>query len=66
MRIFQVKYNQDNFCYYKAHEIQLFNENTDLFKSYTDCKEGINKIIGYEYFKIRESLLDYFKNKQDE
>jgi len=63
MKIFQVKYNQEYFCYYKAKTKELFNNNLDLFKSYTDCRDNINKIEGYEAQKIKESLLNYFKIK---
>ena len=66
MKIFQVKYNQGHYCYYKEEKKELFNENTDLYNSYIDCKEDINKITGYELYKVRESLINYFKNKENE
>ena len=62
VKIFQVKYNQDYYCYYKADKKELFNDKTDVYKSYTDCRDDINKIEGYEAQKIKESLLVYFKN----
>lgn len=62
VKIFQVKYNQNYYCYYKADKKELFNDKTDVYKSYTDCRDDINKIEGYEAQKIKESLLVYFKN----
>jgi hypothetical protein len=62
VKIFQVKYNQNYYCYYKAEKKELFNDKTDVYKSYTDCRDNINKIENYEAQKIKESLLDYFKN----
>ena len=62
VKIFQVKYSQEYYCYYKAEKKELFNVKIDLYKSYTDCRDNINKIEGYESQKIKESLLDYFKN----
>ena len=61
MKIFQVKYNQNNYCYYQAEKRELFNEQTSLYKSYTDCKEDKNKITGYEMSHITKSLIKYFK-----
>ena len=62
VKIFQVKYNQNYYCYYKADKKELFNDKTDVYKSYTDCRDNLNKIEGYEAQKIKESLLVYFKN----
>lgn len=61
MKIFQVTYNQNHYCYYKAEDIKLFNEETDLYISYTDCKKEINKIYGFELAQLRKSLINYFK-----
>lgn len=61
MKIFQVKYNQGHYCYYQAEQRELFNENTNIYKSYTDCKEDKNKIIGNDLLQIRKSLINYFK-----
>lgn len=66
MKIFQVKYNQGKYCYYKADKINLFDKDTDLYNTYPDCKEGINKILGYEFYKVSESLINYFKNQEHE
>jgi hypothetical protein len=66
MKIFQVKYNQEYYSYYQAESKELFNDKTNIYKSYTDCKDDIRKIEGYEYIKISESLLSYFKNKKYE
>jgi hypothetical protein len=66
MKIFQVKYNQDYYCYYKEEKKELFNNTTNLYKTYTDCADEINKIEGYELMKITQSLLLYFKNLQHE
>jgi hypothetical protein len=63
MKIFQVKYNKDYYCYYKAEVKELFNDKTNIYKSYTDCRDDIKKIEGYELQKVREALLHYFKEK---
>ena len=64
MKIFQVKYNKEYYCYYKATSKELFNDKTDIYKSYTDCRDDIKKIEGYELQKITEALLRYFKNNK--
>ena len=61
MKIFQVKYNENHYCYYQSEQRELFNENTNVYKTYTDCKEDKNKIIGNELLQIRKSLINYFK-----
>ena len=61
MKIFQVKYNKEYYCYYKAEKKELFNDKTSIYKTYTDCMEEINKIQGHELKKVSESLLSYFK-----
>lgn len=63
MKIFQVKYNQVSFCYYQSEKRELFNENTKLYKSYTDCRDDINKMTGFEVAHITKSLINYFKEK---
>jgi hypothetical protein len=63
MKIFQVKYNQEYYCYYKSEKKEFFNHETNLYKSYTDCKDDINKIIGYELMQISKALIKYFKQK---
>lgn len=66
MKIFQVKYNNNHYCYYKEDKIYLFNDNTDLYLSYTDCKNDVNKMYGFELVQIKKSLINYFKNKSNE
>jgi len=63
MKIFQVKYNQEYYCYYKSEKKELFNEKTNLYKSYTDCMDEIKKIDGYEFLQISKALIKYFKEK---
>lgn len=63
MKIFQVKYNTEYYCYYKAEEKQLFNVNTSIYKDYNDCREDKNKINGFELQKVSKALLKYFKLK---
>ena len=62
MKIFQVKYNQEYYCYYKAEKKELFNDKTNLYKSYTDCRDDIRRMQGFEFKKVSQSLLSYFKN----
>jgi hypothetical protein len=66
MQIYQVKYNVQYYCYYKADKKELFSDTTDIYKTYTDCADEINKIEGYELMKITQSLLSYFKNLNHE
>lgn len=63
MKIFQVRYNQGHYCYYAAEKMELFNQTTNIYKSYTDCKDDKNKIIGHEFTHIKNSLIKYFKEK---
>jgi hypothetical protein len=64
MKIFQVKYNKEYYCYYKAEVKELFNDKTNIYKSYTDCRDDIKKIEGYELQKVTQALLEYFKNNK--
>jgi hypothetical protein len=61
MKIFQVKYNTEYYCYYKAEEKELINIETKIYKTYTDCSEDKNNIVGIENNKIIESLIKHFK-----
>lgn len=61
MKIFQVKYNTEYYCYYKAEQRESFNEATKLYKNYTDCASEVNSIEGIERKKVTDSLLKYFK-----
>lgn len=63
MKIFQVKYNQEYYCYYKLDKKELFDEKVNLYKSYTDCRDDIKKIDGYEFSHISKALIKYFKEK---
>ena len=62
MKIFQVKYNTQYYCYYKAEKKELINTETKVYKTYNDCSEDKNNIIGIEEKKIIESLIKHFKN----
>ncbi len=61
MKIFQVKYNQGNYCYFKADAKELFKEDTNLYKTYTDCQQDKDKLDGFEMHQLRKSLINYFK-----
>ncbi len=61
MKIFQVKYNTQYYCYYKAEKKELINIDTKIYKTYTDCSADKNNIVGIESEKIKESLIKYFK-----
>jgi hypothetical protein len=63
MKIFQVKYNQNHYVYYKSDTDGKFKEDTNLYQTYTDAKDEVNKMTGYEYSKVKESLIKYFKSK---
>lgn len=60
MKIFQVKYNQNRYCYYKAEEKELLNENTILYSGYVECSESKESIEKSESDRIRKSLIKYF------
>jgi len=66
MKIFQVKYNENHYCYYKAESITSIDEKTIMYKDYNDCMNGVNQIDSFESLKISKSLLSYFKNKENE
>lgn len=61
MKILQVKYNSECYCYYKAEEKELINNETKIYRNYTDCADEKNDIDSLEEDKIRESLIKYFK-----
>jgi len=63
MKIFQVKYNQNRYCYYKSEKRELFNDNTYIYKDYNDCLNDKDRITGFEYEHIKKSLIKYFKEK---
>ena len=65
MKIFQVKYNVNHYCYYKAESRTTIDEKTIMYKDYNDCMNGVNQIDSFESYKIATSLLKYFKNKKD-
>jgi hypothetical protein len=62
MTIFQVKYNGNNYCYYKAESRTTIDEKTIMYKNYNECMDGVNQIDSFESFKIAKSLIKYFKN----
>jgi hypothetical protein len=61
-----VKYNGGHFCYYKAIRINLVDENTNFYKSYTDCKSDKDKFYGFELLQLKKSLQTYFKKNNYE
>jgi hypothetical protein len=63
MRIFQVKYNNGNYAYYKAFSQSDVNENTKTYHSYTDAMNEINPMIGYEHTKLRNALIEFYEKK---
>lgn len=62
MKIFQVKYDENKYCYYKAEAKELVNNETMVYASYTDCKDEVNNMSLYEITKVRASLIKYFSN----
>ena len=66
MKIFQVKYNVNHYCYYKAESRTSIDEKTIMYKDYNDCMVGVNQIDSFESFKIAKSLISYFKNQKHE
>jgi hypothetical protein len=66
MKIFQVKYNQGHFCYYKAESRELINEKTIMYKTYDGCKDSFNEIDTFESTRICKSLMNYFKKPNHE
>ena len=66
MKIFQVKYNENHYCYYKAESRTTIDEKTIMYKDYNDCMNSVNQIDSFESYKIATSLLKYFKNQEHE
>jgi hypothetical protein len=60
MKIFQVKYNEGKYAYYKAKEKSQVNMDTKIYLTYTDARDEINPIVGFEYIKLRDSLIKYY------
>lgn len=60
MRIFQVKYNVDKYAYYKAEDKTKINIDTKIYYTFTDARDEINPITGFEYIKLRDSLIKYY------
>jgi hypothetical protein len=60
MKIFQVKYNEGKYAYYKAEDKTKVNLDTKIYLTYPDAKEEINPIQGFEYIKLRDSLIKYY------
>lgn len=65
MKIFQVKYNGESYCYYKAETRTSIDEKTIMYKDYNDCVGGINQIDSFESLRIAKSLINYFKKQND-
>ena len=65
MKIFQVKYNQNYYCYYKAESRTSIDEKTIMYKDYNDCMNGVNQIDSFESLKIAKSLLNYFQKQNN-
>ena len=65
MKIFQVKYNENHYCYYKAESRTTIDEKTIMYKDYNDCMNGLNQIDSFESHKIAKSLLIYFQNQNN-
>jgi len=63
MRIFQVKYNNGNYAYYKGLNPADVNENTKTYHSYTDAMDEINPMTGYEYLKLKNALIEFYEKK---
>ena len=42
MKIFQVKYNEGKYAYYKAEDKTKVNLDTKIYLTYPDAKEEIN------------------------
>jgi hypothetical protein len=63
MKIYQVKYNQNHYAYYKSAEQNKIEETTKLYLTYTDARDDINPMTGFEYTKLRDSLIKFYKTK---
>lgn len=62
MRIFQVKYNNGNYAYYKGLTPSDVNENTKTYHSYQDARDEVKPMVGYEYLKLRSALIEFYDN----
>jgi len=63
MKIFQVKYNNGNYAYYKGFNQSDVNENTKTYHTYNDAMDEINPMIGYEHIKLRNALIEFYEKK---
>lgn len=62
MRIFQVKYNNGNYAYYKGLRPSDVNENTKTYHCYQDAKDEVKPMVGYEYLKLKAALIEFYDN----
>jgi hypothetical protein len=63
MRIFQVKYNNGNYAYYKGLSPSDVNENTKTYHSYQDSRDEVKQMIGYEHIKLKNALIEFYEKK---
>ena len=63
-KIYQIKYNQGNYAYYKSENENRedINKNTKFYRSYVDCKEqNENSLDLYEQTRIYNSLKKFYE-----
>ena len=61
IRIFQVKYNNGNYAYYKGLKPSDVNKNTKTYHSYTDAMNEVNQMIGFEQIKLTTALIKFYE-----
>ena len=64
MKIYQVKYNDGHYAYYKANTQSDVNKDTKTYLSYTDAKAEINPMKGFEHQKLLDALMSFYGNKE--
>ena len=66
MKIFQVKYNEGHYAYYKAKTASDVNKETKTYQSYTDARDEIKPMVGFEHTKLIEALIKFYDNTRTE
>jgi hypothetical protein len=62
MKIYQVKYNNGHYAYYKAKSQSDVNNDTKTYLTYMDAKDEINPMKGYEHLKLLKALIEFYGN----
>lgn len=62
MKIYQVKYNNGHYAYYKGKTQSDVNNDTKTYLTYTDAQDEVNPMQGYEHLKLLKALIEFYDN----